>query len=131
MEYLFDLFNVLTAAVALASTIAALTPTPTDDVWVAKAYKLLDVIALNIGKAKQQVKTLMTAKTEMDVALEALERIAEHERECGERWAECTVELRELRKATENHAARWEKLAWLVITVVFTTSVTVFGSMIL
>jgi len=47
MEYLFDLFNVLTAAVA------ALTPTPTDDLWVAKAYKLLDVIALNIGKAKQ------------------------------------------------------------------------------
>ena len=131
MEYLFDLFNVLTAAVALASTVAALTPTPTDDVWVAKAYKLLDVIALNIGKAKQQVKTLMTAKTEMDIALEALERIAEHEKECGERWAECTVELRELRKATENHAARWEKLAWLVITVVFTTSVTVFGSMIL
>ena len=131
MEYLFDLFNVLTAAVALASTVAALTPTPTDDVWVAKAYKLLDVIALNIGKAKQQVKIFMTAKTEMDIALEALERIAEHEKECGERWAECTVELRELRKASENHAARWEKLAWLVITVVFTTSVTVFGSMIL
>ena len=131
MEYLFDLFNVLTAAVALASTVAALTPTPTDDVWVAKAYKLLDVIALNIGKAKQQVKILMTAKTEMDIALEALERIAEHEKECGERWAECTVELRELRKATENHAARWEKLAWLVITVVFTTSITVFGSMLL
>ena len=131
MEYLFDLFNVLTAAVALASTVAALTPTPTDDVWVAKAYKLLDVIALNIGKAKQQVKIFMTAKTEMDIALEALERIAEHEKECGERWAECTVELRELRKATENHAARWEKLAWLVITVVFTTSVTVFGSMLL
>ena len=131
MEYLFDLFNVLTAAVALASTVAALTPTPTDDVWVAKAYKLLDVIALNIGKAKQQVKIFMTAKTEMDIALESLERIAEHEKECGERWAECTVELRELRKASENHAARWEKLAWLVITVVFTTSVTVFGSMIL
>ena len=120
MEYLFDLFNVLTAAVALASTVAALTPTPTDDVWVAKAYKLLDVIALNIGKAKQQVKIFMTAKTEMDIALEALERIAEHEKECGERWAECTVELRELRKATENHAARWEKLAWLVVSVVIT-----------
>ena len=120
MEYLFDLFNVLTAAVALASTVAALTPTPTDDVWVAKAYKLLDVIALNIGKAKQQVKTLMTAKTEMDIALEALERIAEHEKECGERWAECTVELRELRKVADSHAARWERLAWLVVSVVIT-----------
>jgi hypothetical protein len=53
MEYIFDLFNVLTAAVALASAVAAMTPTPTDDLWVAKAYKLLDLIALNIGKAKQ------------------------------------------------------------------------------
>ncbi len=130
MEYLFDLFNVLTAAVALASTIAALTPTPTDDVWVAKAYKLLDVIALNIGKAKQQVKILMATKTEMDIALEALDRIAEHEKECGERWAECTVELRELRKATDNHAARWEKLAWLVVTVVVTTGATVIVSIL-
>tara|TARA_R110001592_G_scaffold50895_1_gene157216 strand:+ start:59 stop:280 length:222 start_codon:yes stop_codon:yes gene_type:complete len=62
----------------------------------------------------------MTAKTEMDVALEALERIAEHEKECGERWAECTVELRELRKVADSHAARWEKLAWLVVSVVIT-----------
>ena len=53
MEYIFDLFNVLTAAVALASAVAAMTPTPTDDLWVAKAYKLLDLIGLNIGKAKQ------------------------------------------------------------------------------
>ena len=67
----------------------------------------------------------------MEVALEALDRIAQHEKECGERWAEAVVELRELRKATDSHATRWEKLAWLVITVVFTTSITVFGSMLL
>jgi hypothetical protein len=42
------------------------------------------------------VKTSMTVNTEMDLALEALERIAQHERECGERWAEAVVELREL-----------------------------------
>ena len=73
----------------------------------------------------------MTVKTEMEMALEALDRIAQHEKECGERWAEAVVELRELRKATDSHATRWEKLAWLVITVVFTTSITVFGSMLL
>ena len=117
MEYIFDVFNVLTAAVALASAVAAMTPTPQDDVWVAKAYKLLDVIALNIGKAKQQVKTRMTVKTEMDIALEALEKIAQHEKECGERWAEAVVELRELKKVADSHAARWERLAWLVVTV--------------
>ena len=54
MEYLFDLFNILTAAVTLACAVAAMTPTPTDDIWVAKAYKFLDVIALNIGKAKEK-----------------------------------------------------------------------------
>ena len=67
----------------------------------------------------------------MEIALEALNRIAQHEKECGERWAEAVVELRELRKATDSPATRWEKLAWLVITVVFTTSITVFGSMLL
>ena len=71
-----------------------------------------------------------TIKIEMDIALEALDRIAEHEKECGERWAECTVELRELRKATDNHAARWERLAWLVVTVVVTTAATVVVSIL-
>ena len=125
MEYIFDVFNVLTAAVALASAVAAMTPTPQDDAWVAKAYKLLDVIALNIGKAKQQVKTRMTAKTEMDIALEALEKIAQHEKECGERWAEAVIELRELKKVADSHAARWERLAWLVVTVVVTGAASV------
>ena len=50
-----------------------------------------------------------------EMALEALERIAKHEKECGERWAESLVVLRELRRATDTHAARWERLAWLVI----------------
>ena len=61
-------------------------------------------------------------KTEaLDVALEALERIAKHEKECGERWAEALTELKNLRLATDNHAKRWEKVAWLVIGTVITT----------
>jgi len=58
---------------------------------------------------------------ERNLALEALEQIAKHEKECGERWAEAVVELRELRKVTDSHAARWEKLAWMVIGTVITT----------
>tara|TARA_R100001198_G_C5043615_1_gene103111 strand:+ start:289 stop:507 length:219 start_codon:yes stop_codon:yes gene_type:complete len=58
---------------------------------------------------------------ERNLALDALERIAQHEKECGERWAEAVVELRELRKATDVHAARWEKLAWMVVGSVMTT----------
>lgn len=67
----------------------------------------------------------MAVKSEMEIALEALEKIAQHEKECGERWAEAVVELRELRKATDSHAARWEKVAWLVITVVVTGAASV------
>ena len=59
---------------------------------------------------------------ERNLAVDALERIAKHEKECGERWAEAVVELRELRKATDTHAARWEKLAWLVVGTVLTTA---------
>ena len=67
----------------------------------------------------------MTAKTEMDIALEALEKIAQHEKECGERWAEAVIELRELKKVADSHAARWERLAWLVVTVVVTGAASV------
>ena len=49
-----DIFNIVTAAVALASGIAAMTPTPKDDEWVAVAYKYLDMVALNIGLAKDK-----------------------------------------------------------------------------
>jgi hypothetical protein len=44
----------LTAVVAAASAIAAITPTPKDDGLVAKAYKVVDWLALNIGKAKDK-----------------------------------------------------------------------------
>jgi len=67
---------------------------------------------------------------ERHLALEALERIATHEKECGERWAEAVVELRELRKATDTHAARWEKLAWLVVGTVVTTALTAWFNML-
>jgi hypothetical protein len=46
-------FNVVAAAVTLASTIAAITPTPKAGTFLAKAYSIVDLLALNIGKAKQ------------------------------------------------------------------------------
>lgn len=47
-----DLIGVATTIVAAASAIAALTPTPKDNTWVAKIYKVVDWLALNVGKAK-------------------------------------------------------------------------------
>jgi hypothetical protein len=52
MSYVIDFFNIASALVALASTVAAVTPTQIDDNWAGKGQKLLDLVALNIGKAK-------------------------------------------------------------------------------
>jgi hypothetical protein len=53
METISDIANIATAVISVASIIAAMTPTPKDDVWIAKLYKVLEVLAVNIGKAKQ------------------------------------------------------------------------------
>tara|TARA_B100001093_G_scaffold169071_1_gene161828 strand:+ start:1405 stop:1581 length:177 start_codon:yes stop_codon:yes gene_type:complete len=47
-----QLFGVVTAVIAAASAIAALTPTPKDDTFVGKAYKVINWLALNIFNAK-------------------------------------------------------------------------------
>jgi len=49
-----ELFGVVTAVIAAASAIAALTPTPKDDTLIGKAYKIIDWLALNIFKAKDK-----------------------------------------------------------------------------
>ena len=54
MEILVNAITWITIIVTVASLIAASTPTPKDDVWIGKLYKLVDLLALNIGKAKQQ-----------------------------------------------------------------------------
>ena len=47
-------------------------------------------------------------EVENNRAVEALEKIAEHEKECAARWAEVAIELRELNQKAQTHAARWE-----------------------
>ena len=44
----------ITTIVTVASIVAASTPTPKDDVWIGKLYKFVDLLALNIGKAKEK-----------------------------------------------------------------------------
>lgn len=50
---LMNIISVATTIVTVASLIAATTPTPKDDEWIAKLYKFIDLLAINIGKAKQ------------------------------------------------------------------------------
>ena len=58
MQYIQEnweqILTAITAVVAACSAIAALTPTPKDDGWVKKAYKIVDLLALNVGKAKEK-----------------------------------------------------------------------------
>ena len=54
MSNIFTMISVLTMIVTVASLIAASTPTPKDDIWIGKLYKLVDLLALNIGKAKEK-----------------------------------------------------------------------------
>ncbi len=45
--------GIITGVVCGASILCALTPTPKDDKMIGKLYKILETLALNIGKAKQ------------------------------------------------------------------------------
>jgi len=51
-----SIFSIVTATVSLASAIAAITETPADDTVVGKIYRILDLFAFNIGRAKQLPK---------------------------------------------------------------------------
>lgn len=49
LEYL----EIATTLVALCSAICAVTPTPKDNAIIGKIYKVVEMFALNVGKAKQ------------------------------------------------------------------------------
>ena len=52
MEYLIELYVLATSLVTIASVVCNYTDTPKDDVWVAKAYKVLEQFAFLGNKAK-------------------------------------------------------------------------------
>jgi hypothetical protein len=51
---LLTIVTTVTTIVTIASLIAASTPTPKDDEWIAKLYRFIDMLAINIGKAKDK-----------------------------------------------------------------------------
>ena len=54
MGMIGEIVGIVTLIISSSSLIAALTPTPKDDVWIGKLYKLVDLCALNILKAKDK-----------------------------------------------------------------------------
>ena len=53
MGMIGEWLGIITGVVCGASIICALTPSPKDDAMIGKLYKILELMALNIGKAKQ------------------------------------------------------------------------------
>ena len=53
MDIIVNLVTWVTLIVTVASLIAATTKTPKDDVWIGKIYKFIDMLALNICRAKE------------------------------------------------------------------------------
>ena len=47
-------FGAVGVVISSASAIAAITPTPKKGSKLAKAYQVIDILALNVGKAKQK-----------------------------------------------------------------------------
>lgn len=52
LAQIYEYVQIASMVCAVASAIAAITPTPKDDVIIGKIYKIVDLLALNIGKAK-------------------------------------------------------------------------------
>ena len=49
-----EITTIATSIVTIASIIAAITPTPKDDNLIRKIYKIIDLLAINVGKAKEK-----------------------------------------------------------------------------
>ncbi len=47
-------FAIVAAIISLSSAIAAATPTPREGSLVSKLYRIIDILAINIGKAKDK-----------------------------------------------------------------------------
>ena len=53
MGMIGEWLGIVTGVVCSASIVCALTPSPKDDAMIGKLYKILEILALNIGKAKK------------------------------------------------------------------------------
>ncbi len=64
-------------------------------------------------------------KNPTQLALLALEKIEQHEKECGDRWKEACINMELIVQQVNSHAKRWERMAWLIIGAVAVGVITV------
>ena len=57
MDIILNIISVITGIVCAASIICSLTPTPKDDALIGRLYKIVEIAALNIDKAKDGATT--------------------------------------------------------------------------
>jgi hypothetical protein len=51
-NHIGDFINIGFSVIATASLFTALTPTPRDDIFIGKVYKIIEALAINVGRAK-------------------------------------------------------------------------------
>ena len=54
IDFILKLIQIVPYIIAAASLVASLTPTPKDDKFIGKVYRLLDWAALNVGRSKDK-----------------------------------------------------------------------------
>ena len=57
MDFILNIISVVTGIVCAASIICSLTATPKDDALIGRLYKIVEIAALNRGKAKDGATT--------------------------------------------------------------------------
>jgi len=60
--------------------------------------------------------------TAHQLAVKALSKIADHEKECAEQWGATRVEIREMKSMLEKHSQKWDRLTWTIVSSVIGTS---------
>jgi|TARA_R110002020_G_scaffold367291_1_gene579206 hypothetical protein len=71
MEALTNIITVVTSIVCIASIVCSLTETPKDDALIGRLYKIVEIAALNIGKAKQSSANVKQAEIKKDASKES------------------------------------------------------------
>jgi len=67
------------------------------------------------------------AESAHQLAVKALGKLADHEKDCAEQWGATRVEIREMKVMLEKHSDKWDRLTWTIVSSVIGTSSVSFG----